>query len=763
MNGLTKAEVNERVKNGQVNKDVASKTKSTKDIILSNTINYFNILNFVLAFFVLFSGQIKNMLFLLVVVCNSSIAIFQELRSKKMVENLTLLSKNKITVLRDGKKQQIDTNEIVVDDVIFVETGTQLPVDCVLIDGHLEMDESILTGESDTIEKNKDDMVYSGAIVVSGTAKLLVKNVGLEAYSNKISSSAKVDRKYPSKLKETMDSILKIVTIAIIPVGILIFLKNKFVFKLPFEDLILKSTAPLVGMIPEGLILLTSVALAVSVYNLGKKKILIQQLYCTESLARVDVLCVDKTGTITEGKMEVVETFGELDDIMPSYLDAFEYENASDKAMVERFSKDNKYKALSKIDFSSARKFSSVTLEKLGTYALGAFEFLIKNPNNEEKEFVEKYINQGYRVLVLAKFNQEITKEIPDEHKIQGYIILSDIVRENTAELFEFFRKEGVEVKIISGDNPFAVGSIAKKASLKDVSAIDVSKLSDYELKDAVLKNNIFGRVSPEQKKFMVQCLQENGKTVAMTGDGVNDVLALKQANVSIAMADGSDAAKQISNIVLLENNFKNLYDILMEGRRVINNIQKVSTLFLSKTFLSVIFALITLLTSISFPFIPIQLTLISNLTIGIPGFFLTLEKSKRKIEPNFMKDVLLRSITSAMILSITILVVGFILHGLYNNQHETRQVISTVATYLAFINGINLIILISKPLDKYKCILLSCLIAIMLLIVLFVPGFFQLVSLNLVQINILGIAAVCMTVLMIFTSQTIIKKLDKE
>ncbi|WP_282926452.1 HAD-IC family P-type ATPase, partial [Helcococcus kunzii] len=301
MDGLTKEEVKERVKKGQINTEVDSKTKSTKDIILSNTINYFNILNIILAILILFSGQIKNILFLIVVVCNSSITIFQEIRSKRMVECLTLLSKNKITVLRDGKKEDINTNEIVLDDVLFVETGEQLPVDCIILDGHLEMDESNLTGESETVDKNKDDEVYSGSIVVSGTAKLLVKKVGMDSYTNKISSSAKVDRKYPSKLRDTMDGILKIVTIAIIPVGVLIFLKNKFIFKLPFEDLILKSTAPLVGMIPEGLILLTSVALAVSVYNLGKKKILIQQLYCTESLARVDVLCVDKTGTITEG------------------------------------------------------------------------------------------------------------------------------------------------------------------------------------------------------------------------------------------------------------------------------------------------------------------------------------------------------------------------------------------------------------------------------------------------------------------------------
>lgn len=760
MDGLTKEEVEERVKKGQINTEVDSKTKSTKDIILSNTINYFNILNIILAILILFSGQIKNILFLIVVVCNSSITIFQEIRSKRMVECLTLLSKNKITVLRDGKKEDINTNEIVLDDVLFVETGEQLPVDCIILDGHLEMDESNLTGESETVDKNKDDEVYSGSIVVSGTAKLLVKKVGMDSYTNKISSSAKVDRKYPSKLRDTMDGILKIVTIAIIPVGVLIFLKNKFIFKLPFEDLILKSTAPLVGMIPEGLILLTSVALAVSVYNLGKKKILIQQLYCTESLARVDVLCVDKTGTITEGRMEVVETIGDIEDIMPSYLSAFDYENASDKAMIEKFSKKQKYKVLSKIDFSSARKYSAVTFEEIGTYALGAFEFIVKNPDKKDADLVEKYIKDGFRVLVLAKFKYKIEKEIPEDCKIQGFIILSDVVRENTSELFEFFRNEGVEVKIISGDNPFAVGAIAKKAGLKEVSAIDVSKLNDEELKDAVINNNIFGRVSPEQKKFMVNCLQENGKTVAMTGDGVNDVLALKQANVSIAMAEGSDAAKQISNIVLLENNFRNLYDILMEGRRVINNIQKVSTLFLTKTFLSVIFALISILTSITFPFIPIQLTLISNLTIGIPGFFLTLEKSKKKIEAHFMKDVLLRSITSAVVLAATVLVVGLILHAFYGDGSESRHLMSTMATYLAFINGINLIVIISKPLDRYKHILVSSLVVIMLAVVLFVPGFFQLVSLNLTQITILSIAATCMVLSLIFISKVIMKKL---
>lgn len=735
MLGLNEQEVEKRKKEGKVNTEIKSRTKSNKEIILTNTINYFNILNIVLALIILLSGQIKNILFLGVIIVNTGIAIYQELKSKQMVEKLSLLSKNKIRVVRSNQEVLLDAHELVVDDIYLISNGDQVHVDSMLLDGTLEMDESNLTGESDTIYKNKEDLVYSGSIVVSGSGMLKVVHVGADNYMNKVISETKVARIHPSKLRDTMNQILKIVTIGIIPVGILLFLKNYFIFRLPFEDVILKSTAPLIGMIPEGLILLTSVALAVSVFVLGLKKILVQELYCIETLARVDVLCVDKTGTITQGNMEVVEVIGDIDEVMSQYLGCFDYENITDKALIARFGKRNEYEISNKVDFSSKRKYSAVTFKKYGSYALGAYEFLIKNRN--QQDLVDQYIKQGYRVLVLVHSEYGILENyLPDDLKVKGFIVLSDIIRENTKELFEFFEKEKVNVKIISGDNPIAVAAIAKKAGLKDTAAIDVSALSNEELVQNLFNHNVFGRVSPDQKKLMVETLQSQKHVVAMTGDGVNDVLALKQANVSIAMAQGCDAAKQISNIVLLENNFKNLYDILMEGRRVINNIQKVSTLFLSKTVMSILFSLITLFTPIAFPFIPIQLTLISTLTIGIPGFILTLEKSKDRIEEKFMQNVLIKSSSNAVIFILTTLVMNFTLHqfGVYS-----LELASTLATYYALFNGILLLYFVDKKINWIKIGLVALIVVTLLIIVMFFKRFFLLVDISGITISILG------------------------
>lgn len=717
-------------------------------IILSNTFNYFNILNLALAAIILTTGAYKNVLFLGVLLLNTFIAIFQEIRSKLMVERLTLLSKNNTKAMRDGKIVELNAGQIVLDDVIIVSRGDQIPVDCELLDGYLEMDESNLTGESVSKMKKENDVVYSGSVVVSGSASLLVKKVGKDSFVNKMGSQVKVAKIYPSKLRDTMNGILKIVTYAIIPIGILLYLKNRFVFNMQTKELILKTTAPLVGTIPEGLILLTSIALAVSIYALGKKKILVQELYCTESLARVDVLCADKTGTITEGSMEVVETIGPVHKIMSSYLSAFNYENTSDKALVHYFGKARRFEIDSKLDFSSIRKYSAVNFKDEGNYALGAFEFLIKNPTKEEKEINDKYVESGLRLLVLVKSDEKITIEkLPENLTTVGYIILSDVIRENTKEIFDFFDKEGVQVKIISGDNPIAVGAIAKKAGLEDVRTIDVSQLNDEEVREAVFSHNIFGRVSPDQKKIMIEALQNQGHTVAMTGGGVNDVLALKQADVSIAMARGCDAAKQISNIVLLENDFKNLYDILMEGRRVINNIQRVSTLFLNKTAMSVLFAIVTILTNMQFPFIPIQLTLISTLTIGIPGFLLTLEKSRQRIKGDFMKDVLTKSFMSAFILAVA----TFSMILIYRASGSYRpESIPTMSAYLCLLVGITLVVLTSRPFNFYKILLVGFIIAMTLVVVNFFPDFFQLVSFNAYGSKLVLIVSVLMIIVLV-------------
>lgn len=726
MIGLTNKEVEQRIANGQINKEVNSRGKSIKEIVLTNTINYFNILNIVLGILIFFSGQIKNMLFLFVIVINTLIAIIQEIKSKKMIDKLTFLTRKKITVLRENTKVQLEYTDLVVDDIFEIEIGDQIPVDSILVQGSVEVDESNLTGESDYIVKEVDSFLYSGSFVVSGNALLKVKHVGSENYINKILAETKASRIYPSKLRDTLNNILKLITVGIIPIGILLFLKNHFINQLVFEEVILKSVAPLIGMIPDGLILLTSVTLSISAYKLATKKILVQELYCIETLARVDTLCVDKTGTITEGKMKVQTVIGDIDEIMRNYLNAFSIPNSSEQAMIEYFGKQDTYELISKIDFSSKRKYSCVAFKKQGSFYVGAYQFLIKNQKQEELDQINFYTKKGYRVLVVAKSEYGIIENyLPDDLKVIGYIILSDVIRKNTKKLFDYFQKEKIDIKVISGDNHITVNEIAKQAGLANTKAIDVSKLNSEELKVATLTHNIFGRVSPEQKKEMVKILQENKHTVAMTGDGVNDVLALKQADVSIAMAQGSDAAKQIANIVLLENDFQNLFDILMEGRRVINNIQKVSTLFLTKTIFSMVFALISIVSTIQFPFIPIQLTLISALTIGIPSFFITFEKNKNKVQDNFMETVLKRSGFSASIFCLCVILLSIFIPS------YLKPYLATIATYCALWNGIVLIYFITKPQNLMNKILIGSLIVAGIITMNVMPQFFHFEILN--------------------------------
>lgn len=757
--GLSDKEVNKRIEEGKVNGQGKSKSKTYKDILFTNIFNFFNILNFILAAIIVSTGQYKNMLFIFVILANTFIAIFQEIRSKITVEKLSILSQSKSKVIRNGRLVDIDPEDIVVDDIIRVEPGDQLPVDCLLIDGSLEMDESSLTGESETQVKNIGSFIYSPSVVVSGSALLQAKIVGTEAYANQMTFQVKKEKKYSSKLRDAMNFILKIVTYAIVPLGLLMYIKNAYFFKLAHNEMVLKTVAPLIGTIPEGLILLTSIALASAIYQLAKKKILVQELYCIEGLARVNTLCVDKTGTITEGRMEVVDVVGSLEEIMPSYLSAFTYENPSDKALIARFGKQEKMEIESKVDFSSQRKFSSVTFKAEGTYALGAFEFLIKKPKKEDQRIVDNYISKGHRVLVLAKSDEVITEDyLPDDLKIVGFIAISDVIRENTQELFKFFKNEGVNIKIISGDNPVAVSAIAKKAGLEDVKEIDVSQLTDAQLREKIHLCNVFGRVSPEQKALMIEELQDKGNVVAMTGDGVNDVLALKQADVSIAMAQGCDAAKQISNIVLLENNFKNLFDILMQGRRVINNIQRVSTLFLNKTVMSIIFGFVAIFSPIEFPFIPIQLTFISTLTIGIPGLFLSLEHSTQRVKDKFISQSIAKASISA-----AILVASICLFIVADRAYvgSSKEVISTMATYLSLVNGLYLVVMTSLPLNKYKRILIGAICGLTFLTIYFIPNFLQLATLSRENYLLLAISIAIMLVALT-VAFTIYEKKDR-
>ena len=672
--------------------------KTTKEIIFSNIFTFFNAMNLVLAAFIATTLRFENMLFLGVITINTAIGIFQEVRSKNALEKLSLLGRSKYRVNRDNEIKNIDSEEIVLGEYLHLNLGDQIPVDAEIIEGSIEVDESLLTGESDNIFKTAGDKVMSGSNVVSGSCLVRAIAVGEDSYINKLAKSTKEFKKYPSKLRDYMDKILKVISILLVPVAIMLYMRGTSLGR-GYVEIVLRSAGALVGMIPEGLILLVSVSLAVAAMKLAKKKVLVQELYCVETLARVDVLCFDKTGTITTGNMNVVEIDDEVSEKLSSYLAYFDDENATSRALKNHLTCKKQWDVEELGAFSSKNKYSFIKLKNGGTYFFGAYEFL--GFASEMDEYYENLKKEGYRILSLA-YTEDSTN-IPTNMKLVGHVVLSDEIKENTKETFKYFESQGVEVKIISGDNHIAVYGVAKKAGFKeDAKAIDMTKVTEEDFEKTVLENDIFGRVTPEQKQKMVAVLQKAGKTVAMSGDGVNDVLALKKADISFAMNGATSAAKSVSNIVFLTDDFGVFYDILMEGRRVINNIQKVASLFLTKTFFSIVFSILSVIFALEFAFIPIQFTIISAITIGIPSFFLTFEANKEKVSNNFMKDILTNAAIGGGILVATVLLTNFAIAD--NSQAKF------ICFLLALINGLCMVAKVSLPLNKYKVALLSML-----------------------------------------------------
>ena len=672
--------------------------KTTKEIIFSNIFTFFNAMNLVLAAFIATTLRFENMLFLGVITINTAIGIFQEVRSKNALEKLSLLGRSKYRVNRDNEIINIDSEEIVLGEYLHLNLGDQIPVDAEIIDGSIEVDESLLTGESDNIFKTAGDKVMSGSNVVSGSCLVRAIAVGEDSYINKLAKSTKEFKKYPSKLRDYMDKILKVISILLVPVAIMLYMRGASLGR-GYVEIVLRSAGALVGMIPEGLILLVSVSLAVAAMKLAKKKVLVQELYCVETLARVDVLCFDKTGTITTGNMNVVEIDDEVAEKLSSYLAYFDDENATSRALKNHLTCKKQWDVEELGAFSSKNKYSFIKLKNGGTYFFGAYEFL--GFSSEMDEYYENLKKEGYRILSLA-YTEDSTN-IPTNMKLVGHVVLSDEIKENTKETFKYFESQGVEVKIISGDNHIAVYGVAKKAGFKeDAKAIDMTKVTEEDFEKTVLENDIFGRVTPEQKQKMVAVLQKAGKTVAMSGDGVNDVLALKKADISFAMNGATSAAKSVSNIVFLTDDFGVFYDILMEGRRVINNIQKVASLFLTKTFFSIVFSILSVIFALEFAFIPIQFTIISAITIGIPSFFLTFEANKEKVSNNFMKDILTNAAIGGGILVATVLLTNFAI----TDSSQAKF----ICFLLALINGLCMVAKVSLPLNKYKVALLSML-----------------------------------------------------
>lgn len=689
MEGLTSKQVKQRQETNQVNYDTTVPTKSIKKIIYDNFFTLFNIINLLLGIAIFLVGSYKNMLFLGIIIINTAISTIQEIHSKKIVDKLSIMASSVVKVIRDGKKQEISIYELVIDDVVEFQTGSQIPTDRILLEGDVQVNESFITGESDSIYKKNGDMLLSGSYIVSGKCIAKVEHVGEENYTAKISSGAKYVKKINSEIMNSLGKIIKFLTFAIIPIGIGLFYTQLQIDDTTFQEAVVKSVAGIIGMIPEGLVLLTSTVLAVSVIRLSKQKVLVQELYCIETLARVDTLCLDKTGTLTEGVMEVKDfvpvnqTKEQMANVLANLAIASEDENATIEAIRSYFTKvEKQWKPLQKYAFSSQTKWSGIGFEGEGTYLLGAPEFIVKSNFDQYKETITQYA-KDYRVLVVAYTKEEIKDHtLPENVELIGYVLVLDKIRKEAKQTLQYFEKQGVDIKIISGDNPITVSKIAKQVGVKNYEQyIDMTTLqNEEEIKEVALKYTIFGRVSPNQKKLLVQAMQKANKTVAMTGDGVNDVLALKTADCSIAMANGSDATKAVSQLILLDSNFSSMPKVVAEGRRTINNIQRSATLFLVKTIYSGLLAIMFLFMGEAYPFIPIQMSLIGTITIGLPSFILALEPNHERIKGEFLKNVIVRALPTGLTVILNIFVLAILNKKgiLLEEQYSSLCVIGT-------------------------------------------------------------------------------------
>ncbi len=703
--GLTKQQVDERIKKGQVNLVSSDETKSYKQIFKDNVLTLFNFINIFIAILIIFTGSYKNLMFLGVVFSNIIIGTFQEIRSKRTLDKISLIHTMKVTAIRDGKDVQIGMNEIVLDDLLRIKTGNQIVSDSILREGMLEVDESLLTGESDAVIKQPNDYLYSGSFVVGGCGIIQVDQVGEDNYAAQMVKDAKKFTKYPSELRDTLNKIIKYIGIAIIPLGIILFLKQYFLLNNSINEAILSVSAALIGMIPEGLVILTSIALAVGVIHLAKDRTLVQELYCIETLARVDVLCLDKTGTITEGNMQV-DGYESIDDsfieIMGNLMHDLKDENPTINALKEYFQKSNSFELIQEIPFNSSKKYSGCKYKE-GIYCMGAYSFMTKDLNINRIKEIEEASSKGYRVITVMKTDSND----PELNHLSfiGNIFLVDKIRENAKETLDYFKKQGVEIKIISGDHPITVSNIARRVGMENADHyIDTSSLTDDELIQAANEYAIFGRVTPKQKKLIIESLKDQGHCVGMSGDGVNDVLAFKQADVSIAMASGSDIAKSSANLVLLDSNFDALPEVLYEGRRIINNIQRVATLFLTKTIFSSLLTIWTMIMPFEYPFIPIHLTFVSSFTIGIPAFFMALEPNYQRVENKFLENVIKVSLPAALSALISIITI----YAMASVMHYSSEIITQLSLITIAMNGCLVLTKVSHPFSILRRVILA-------------------------------------------------------
>ena len=738
--GLTEEQVRTRVENGWTNEEVAPPALTTKEIIHKNVFTYFNLIFLVLAILLCIVGSFRNLTFLPVIIANTMIGIIQEIRAKRVLEKLNMLNAPHAEVVRDGNVRKIDAIDLVIDDIVIFGAGNQICADAVVEEGEVRVNESLLTGESDEITKRRGDTLLSGSFIVSGKCHARLTSVGEDSYISRLTLEAgAMPEGEQSEMMRSLDRLVNVVGIALIPIGIVLFVQGFFFNGESFRESIVSMVAAVIGMIPEGLYLLASVAMVVSAMRLAKKRVLLHDMKSIETLARVDVLCVDKTGTITENSMcvnKVVrakgyeeETMPPLEEMIGDFVKEMEADNATMAALKEFFKENSGKKPDKVIPFSSTVKYSGVIYGE-DAYVLGAPEFVLRKMFSEHQDKINQFAEKGYRVLVFAKYDGiPDGKALTGEANPLGYILLLNKVRKEAPSTFAFFEQQGVEIKVISGDNPLTVSETAKQAGIRNAERyIDARELkTEEELEEAARNYTVFGRVVPEQKRQLVHALKRQGRTVAMTGDGVNDVLALKDADCSVAMASGSDAAAQASQVVLLESDFSKMPEVVLEGRRVVNNIQRSASLFLVKNIFSFLLSLFSLAFMITYPLEPSQVSLITMYTIGIPAFFLALQPNKDIIRGHFLTNVVLKALPAG--LTDVIAVGALVVFG--QTFDVPASDISTAATMLLAIVGFMILYRICQPMNLFRRVIwIGCVVG-MLGCSIFLPDLFAITGMS--------------------------------
>lgn len=740
--GLTDDQVQERILKGQTNHTPNRNVKTYKRIFFENTVTFFNILCLAVAISLICVGAWSNCLFMAIIIINTAIGIIQEIRAKKTIEKLSLLTAPAVKVVRSGIERTITTDEVVIDDIVVLSNGKQVVADCSIVEGSVEVNESMLTGESLPIKKKVGDTLLAGSFIVSGNCKCRVEKVGSNNYIQQLSAKAKQYRRPKSELFNSLKGIIKVIGIIIIPIAILMIINN-YSSTNNITKTVTQTAGSIIGMIPSGMFLLCSVTLTVSVIKLSRRQALVQDLYCVEMLARVNVLCLDKTGTITDGTMKVYNciqlsnTNYTLKRIMGSMLSALGDNNQTSQALINYFGYNKELKPVVTLPFSSTRKLSAVSFENAGTYIMGAPEFVIpNNPDEKINNLVEQYSKDGYRVLLVAYSSSNIIKDNPPSNRTPvALLILEDRIRDDAVSTIAWFKNNDVKVKIISGDNPLTVAEIAKRVGVENTeSFINLEGLNEKQVIAAANKYTVFGRVTPEQKAILIKAIKADGNTVAMTGDGVNDILALKEADCSIAMASGSEAVRSVSHMVLLNSDFGSMPATVLEGRRVINNVQKSSSLFFMKTIFTIVFSIICLILRTPYPLSTVQMLLMETFVIGIPSFFLAFLPNNKRISGKFIYNLIRNALPGAITLILNVSSIYLFIYLTTGDISSTTQleIISTMCALTLTFTGLGLLIRLCKPWTVLTGLLFGTMLTLCVLGIVLLPRFFNLVSIDL-------------------------------